>query len=75
MNLWDNKIGPEGAKALASALRVNGVLAKLNLDGHALDLPKLRGTDPVTSLDLSGKHLGPASAVVIASLIEGNVRC
>jgi len=48
------------------------VLTKLNLDGHALELPKLRGTDPVASLDLSGKHLGPASAVVIASLIEGN---
>ena len=57
----------------AAALRVNAVLTKLNLDGHELDLPKLRGsTDPVTSLDLSGKVLGPASAIVIASLMVGN---
>ena len=61
-----------GIQALAEALKVNGVLTKLNLDGHALDLPKLRGTDSVTSLDLSGKRLGPASAIVIASLIAGN---
>ena len=38
----------------------------------AVDLPKLRGTDPVASLDLSEKGLGPASAIVIASLIAGN---
>ena len=38
----------------------------------AVDLPKLRGTDPVTSLDLSGRGLGSASATVIASLIAGN---
>ena len=48
------------------------MLTKLNLDGHELDLPKLRGTDPVESLFLSGKRLGPASAIVIASLIAGN---
>ena len=48
------------------------VLTKLDLDGHELDLPKLRGTDPVTSLDLPGEGLGPASAIVIASLIAGN---
>ena len=29
--LWDNNIGDEGAKALASALRVNGVLKTLDL--------------------------------------------
>ncbi|EOD08957.1 hypothetical protein EMIHUDRAFT_248848 [Emiliania huxleyi CCMP1516] len=32
----------------------------------------LRGTDPVTSLDLDERGLGPASATVIASLIAGN---
>ena len=36
LNLWDNKIGPEGAKALASALRVNGVLTTLNLRANYL---------------------------------------
>ena len=45
----------------------------MNLDGIALPVKKLRGTDPVETLDLStGKNLGVASAVVIASLIGVN---
>ena len=47
----------------------------MNLDGFALPVKKLKGTDPVETLDLSGKnlgHLGVASAVVIASLISVN---
>jgi hypothetical protein len=41
----------------------------VNLDGFALPVKKLKGTDPVETLDLSDKKLGVASAVVIASLI------
>ena len=53
----------------------------MNLDGYyALPVKKLKGTEPVESLDLSGKtvyghdgkSLGVASAVVIASLIGVN---
>ncbi len=44
----------------------------MNLDGFALPVKKLKGTDPVETLDLSGKQLGVASAVVIASLICAN---
>ena len=44
----------------------------MNLDGFALPVKKLKGTDPVEMLDLSGKNLGVASAVVIASLISIN---
>ena len=48
----------------------------MNLDGlasrFALPVKKLQGTDPVETLDLSGKQLGDASAVVIASLIFAN---
>ena len=44
----------------------------MNLDGFALPVKKLKGTDPVEMLDLSGKNLGVASAVVIASLIGVN---
>ena len=44
----------------------------MNLDGYALPVKKLKGTEPVESLDLSGKELGIASAVVIASLIGVN---
>ncbi len=40
------------------------------MDGFALPVKKLKGTDPVEMLDLSGKNLGVASAVVIASLIS-----
>ena len=44
----------------------------MNLDGYALPVKKLKGTDPVETLDLSGKYLGVASEVVIASLISAN---
>ena len=42
------------------------------MDGFALPVKKLKGTDPVETLDLSAKSLGVASAVVIASLISVN---
>ena len=44
----------------------------MNLDGFALPVKKLKGTDPVETLDLSGKNLGVASVVVIASLVSVN---
>jgi Ran GTPase-activating protein (RanGAP) involved in mRNA processing and transport len=44
----------------------------VNLDGYALPIKKLKGTEPVESLDLSNKRLGVASAIVIASLIGVN---
>ena len=44
----------------------------MNLDGYALPVKKLKGTEPVETLDLSGKYIGVASAVVIASLISVN---
>ena len=44
----------------------------MNIDGFALPIKQLKGTEPVESLDFSDKMLGPASAVVIASLIGAN---
>ena len=44
----------------------------MNLDGYALPIKKLKGTEPVESLDLSRKNLHAASAIVIASLICDN---
>ena len=44
----------------------------MNLDGYALPIKKLKGTEPVESLDLSGKKLHVASTIVIASLISVN---
>ena len=48
------------------------VSAQVNLDGFALPVKKLKGTDPVETLDLSRKGLRLASAPVIASLIGVN---
>ena len=42
------------------------------MDGFALPVKKLKGTDPIETLDLSGKNLGVSSAVVIAFLIGVN---
>ena len=44
----------------------------MNFDGYALPIKKLKGTEPVESLGLSGKMLGVASTIVIASLISVN---
>ena len=43
-----------------------------SIDGYPLSIKQLRGEEPVESIDLSGKCLGVASAVVIASLITSN---
>ena len=66
------QVGVEGAKALASALEVNAVLTKLRLDVFELPIKQLKGTEPVASLDLSGKCLGACSAIVIAKCLEFN---
>ena len=42
------------------------------MDGHRLEIMKLRGTEPVESIDLSGKELTVLSATIIASLIGSN---
>ena len=93
LNLAGNKLGPDGAKALAPAL-VRGSLTsvrygplnherlspclpnllyvQVNIDGFALPIKQLKGIEPVDSLNFSNKELGPASAIVIASLIRDN---
>ena len=42
------------------------------MDGFALPVKKLKGTDPVETLNFSSKGLRVASAIVIASLIGVN---
>ena len=42
------------------------------MDGFALPVKKLKGTDPVETLDLSRKGLREPSAIMIASLIGVN---
>ena len=55
-----------------SELTICTLCVQVNLDGYALPIKKLKGTEPVESLDLSFKNLGVASAIVIASLISIN---
>ena len=45
---------------------------QVTIDGFVLPIKKLKGTDPVDSLDFSNKRLGSASVAVIASLIGNN---
>jgi hypothetical protein len=47
-------------------------LAQVNLDGYPLPIKQLKGSETVESINLSGKSFEVASAVVIASLIQGN---
>ena len=44
----------------------------MNIDGFALPIKKLKGTEPGELLDFSSKGLGLASVIVIASLIGAN---
>ena len=57
---------------IASDAAVSANLDGVNLDGFALPVKKLKGTDPVYQLDLSNKRLGMPSAIVIANLIAPN---
>ena len=43
-----------------------------SVDGHALQIDKLKGTKPTKKIDLSGKGLSVASAIIIASCIKEN---
>jgi len=72
LDVGKNKIGPLGARAIGESFRANGSLTEVNIDGFALPIKQLKGTEPVESLDFSSKELGPASAIVIASLIGAN---
>ena len=43
-----------------------------SVDGHALPIDELKGTKPLESIDLSEKHLGAASAIIIVACIKEN---
>ena len=43
-----------------------------SVDGHTLQIEKLKGTKPTEKIDLSNKRLGVASAIIIASCIKEN---
>ena len=43
-----------------------------SVDGHALQIDELQGTKPTEKIDLSGKKLNVASAIIIASCVKEN---
>ena len=43
-----------------------------SVDGHLLLTDELKGIKPVEAIDLSGKELGVASAIIIAACIKDN---
>ena len=43
-----------------------------SVDGHPLPIDELKGIKPVESIDLSGKGLNIASAIIIGACIAGN---
>ena len=43
-----------------------------SVDGHPLPIDELKGSKPSEKIDLSGKGLGVASAIIIASCIKDN---
>jgi len=57
---------------LAGVVKLNVSIEEVNLDGLSLPIKKLKGSDPVASLDFSRKGLSSASAIVIACLIRDN---
>ena len=43
-----------------------------SVDGHPLPIDELKGIKPVDSIDLSGKRLNIATAIIIGACIKGN---
>jgi hypothetical protein len=72
LKLPGKELGATGARVLADVLVANDDVSLVNLDGYDLDLRALRGAGAVDELDLSFKSLGPASAIVIAKMLEIN---
>ena len=58
---------------LAGVVQFHSLLTSLNLDGSILPISKLKGTEPVESLDLAGKGLGNKSAIAIAACLRHNL--
>ena len=74
LDLSRNHIGPTGATAIAEALHENEVLTELNIDGVQLNPVELRSIESLSLANVNnpGEKLGPASVIVIASLIVSN---
>ena len=72
LSLQNCGLDPGGARAVAAFCAVSSSVTEVNIDGFALPIKKLKGIEPVESLDFLRSNLGVASAIVIASLIQDN---
>ena len=79
LNVGDNKIGVDGAKAIGEALRVNTVLKELRLhnnsigdEGAAAVADALRGNGALTRLDLYDNFIGTEGAKAIGGGLQIN---
>ena len=73
LNLWGNDIGPEGAKALADALKVNASLTSLDVGHNSIDQKQalklvsiFKEKDQMKSVGLAGCSLGVKGAKAVA---------
>ena len=72
LDLRGKDLGGTGARLLGFLLSRAKSVRCLELDRTPLEIKKLRGEEPVESIDLSYKRLTVLSAVIIASLLPSN---
>ena len=79
LNLGDNRIGDDGAKALATALKNNTSLTSLNLlgnrigdDGAKALATALETNTSLTSLELGFNRIGADGATALATALKNN---
>ena len=82
LDLSANALGPEGAKTLAESLKVNASLTSIELKSNNLGVEGwgaiLAGAcanknSKIASIDVSGEHIGPAGATLIAEALRTSV--
>ena len=79
VDLSSNKLGSEGGKAIAEALKVNNTLTNINLSGNKLGSEAgkvigeaLKVNSTIVEIDLMNNDLGPEAGKVIAEALQNN---
>eukprot|EP00808_Paulinella_micropora_P021553 g62136.t1 len=71
LSLDSNKIGDDGAKEIAAALKVNQSIKRIYIQGDWIPVASFRD-GKTTNMDLSRKGYNELSAIIIASLLTVN---
>ena len=72
LDLRQKTVGHGAATLLGVLTHLSTSLTEVNLDGFALPVERLKGTDAVDTIDMPRRELGVNSAIVVASLIGAN---